>query len=215
MGNSARILIVDDHPVVLDGLALILGDLFPGSDIITASDGLSANALVDTYLDFDWIFLDVKLPDVSGVDLLEQFEASKLTAHTVILSSDNDPGVIDSVLKKNASGFLAKSFNRSELLECIAVIESGQNYLGKELAKELAHFRQYTLSEQKRIESRLTERQHETLLLLATGYSNKEIAVSFNIAESSVKSRVKSLMELFGADNRTHCVHEAKRLSII
>jgi len=215
MTAGTSILIVDDHPVVLDGLVLILSELIPEAKIVSASDGENASALVDAHLDFDWIFLDIKLPDTSGLDLLKIFEEKKLTAHTVILSSDSDSNIIDKVFKQNASGFLSKSFTRAELQKCIEVVESGQKYLPTDLMRELSHFRKFALVERHRIESKLTARQHETLLLIATGYTNREIAESCNIAESTVKSRVKSLMELFDADNRTHCVHEAKRLSLI
>lgn len=177
-------MIVDDHPVVLDGLVLILSELFPQSDIITASDGVSACTLVDSHLDLDWIFLDVNLPDTDGFDLLAHFDSKKLTAHTIILSSDSKPSMTDRALKQNASGFLSKAFTRHELRQCIETIESGQKYLAPDLLRELTHYRQYAMAEQQRIVSVLTKRQHQTLELLATGYSNKEIAVSCNIAES-------------------------------
>ncbi len=215
MATGTKILIVDDHPVVLDGLVLILSDLIPQSEIVTACDGATACSLVDAHLDIDWIFLDINLPDINGIELLKQFDARRSTSHTVILSSDSNPKLIDDVLKHNASGYISKSFSRSELQRCISVIESGKTYLEEGLLSEVSHYRKFTLAERQRIECALTERQHQTLTLMATGYTNKEIAVSCNIAESSVKSRVKSLMELFRADNRTHCVHEARRLKII
>lgn len=215
MSIGEKILVVDDHPVVLDGLVMNLTDLIPQCTILTAVDGASACNLVDGHRDVDWIFLDVNLPDVDGIELLKQFEAKKLTANTVVLSSDNSPNMTDRAMKQNVNGFLSKSFDRHELRKCIDVVEAGQIYLAPELRRELTNFRESVLAERQRVESDLTERQLKTLSLLAAGYSNKEIAQSCNVAESTIKSRVKLLMTTFDADNRTHCVFEARRLNII
>lgn len=210
-----KILIVDDHPVVLDGLVLILEELLPQSNIITAINGESACTLLDEHPDMDWIFLDVNLPDTDGIDLIKRFDDKKITANTIVLSSDNSPHMTDRALKQNASGFLSKSFSRSELRECIDVVKAGQIYLAPELQRELTNYRQTILMERQTVESMLTDRQFQTLSLLAAGYTNLEIARSCEVTESTIKSRVKLLMDVFNADNRTHCVHEARRLNII
>jgi len=210
-----KIMVVDDHPVVLDGLVFILSELMPCSTIITASDGASARDLATSHRDVDWIFMDVHLPDGNGIDLLRYFDSLKLTANTIVVSSDSKPEIVDRVLRQNTSGFLSKSFDRVELKTCMDAIEAGQLYLAPELKIEVNNYRQCVLAERRRIQALLTEKQLQTLSLLAAGYSNKEIASSFNVAESTIKSRVKLLMTAFEADNRTHCVYEAQRLGII
>lgn len=215
MSTGEKILVVDDHPVVLDGLVLILAELMPHSTIVTAVDGASARTLVNSHRDVDWIFMDVNLPDVDGIELLKHFDDMKLTANSIILSSDSSPDTADRALKQNASAFLSKSFDRSELRQCIDTVEAGKIYLAPELRRELTNYRESVLSVRQRVKSLLTKRQLETLSLLAAGYSNKEIALSCNVAESTIKSRVKLLMGIFEADNRTHCVYEAQRLNII
>ncbi len=208
-------LIIDDHPVVLDGLRLLLGDLQPRAQFYTAFSGQQAINLVETQYDLDWIFMDVNLPDADGIELLQQLDSRKVTAYIIVLSSDNRPGVIDRALKQNASGFLSKSFDRAELRQCIETVESGQVYLAPELKRELNNYRKSILAEKLHIEANLTERQRQTLIYLAQGYSNREIARSFRVTESTVKSHVQGLMALFEATNRTHCVSEAGRLDII
>ncbi|OED36572.1 hypothetical protein AB833_26610 [Chromatiales bacterium (ex Bugula neritina AB1)] len=210
-----KILIVDDHPVVLDGLVLMLKELLNPAEILTAADGKRACELVNEHRDVDWIFLDINLPDIDGIDLLRQFDKKKITANTVVLSSSNDPGAIDKALKSNASGFLSKSFVRSELRKCIDAVQSGRTYLNIELQRELTSYRQCVLADRQYVESIMTDKQMQTLSLLAAGYSNREIAVSFEVTESTIKSRVKTLMTIFNADNRTHCVHEARRLGFV
>ena len=206
---------IRDSPVVLDGLTMMLRDLLPQWEIFTAVDGCSARALVNRHQDFDWIFLDVNLPDVDGIKLLKEFDASKVTANVIVLSSDNNPAIVDSALSQNASGFLSKSFDNTELRACIDTIKHGQVYLAPEFQHELKYYRESVLAEKKHIEESLSIRQRQTLLLIAKGYSNREIACSFDIVESTVKSHIQALFLLFEADNRTHCVSEARRLNII
>lgn len=208
-------MIVDDHPVVLDGLASALTDLKPQGSIHKAVDGQSADALVSLNRDIDWIFIDFHLPDFNAIELMERFDSMKLTAKTVVMSSDDSPDMIDKVMSMNPSAYLSKSFNRDELQQCIDTVEAGQIYLAPSLRMELTSYRRSILAERQRIMSQLSERRLSTLALIAAGYSNKEIASSFNVAESTIKSRVKSLMVLFEADNRTHCVFEARRLGVI
>lgn len=215
MSTGEKILVVDDHPVVLDGLVLILSELMPHGVIFKATNGASARELVNAHRNLDWIILDVNLPDANGIELLAHFESMKLTANTIVLSSDSSPETADRALKQNASAFLSKSFERAELEKCIDTVESGQIYLAPELRRELNNYRKSVLAERRQVTSNLTDRQLQTLSLLAAGYTNKEIAHSCNVAESTIKSRVKLLMTAFDADNRTHCVFEAKRLNII
>lgn len=210
-----KILIVDDHPVVLDGLRLLLGDLFTDAEFYMADSGRKVMDVLDQNHDLDWIFMDVNLPDADGIELLMLLKSKKTSANTIVLSSDSSPAIADRALKHGASGFLSKSFDRSELKQCIHSIGKGQIYLETGLRLELTNYRHSVLAEIQHIEARLTRRQRQTLIYLAQGYSNREIAMSFNITESTVKSHVKALMALFEADNRTHCVSEATRLSII
>ena len=126
MAAMEKILIIDDHPVVLDGITLILSDLMQNAQFFTALDGAQACELIASHGDIDWIFLDVNLPDGDGIELMKVFETMKVTANIVVLSSDNSPDVVDRSLKQHASGFLSKSFDRNELQSCIHAIESGK-----------------------------------------------------------------------------------------
>lgn len=215
MSPAEKILIVDDHPIVLDGLAMALTHLRPQGSIYKAVDGESADALVSLHRDIDWIFMDFHLPDVDALELMQRFDKKKLTAKTVVMSSNESPDMIDRVMGMNPNAYLSKSFNRDELQVCISTIEEGKIYLAPTLRRELISYRRSVLAERQKILSQMSERQLSTLALIAAGYSNKEIASSCNVAESTIKSRVKALMMLFDADNRTHCVFEARRLGVI
>lgn len=215
MSVPEKVLIIDDHPVVLDGITLSLGEVMNDAILLTALNGAQACDVVKKQKDIDWIFLDVNLPDINGVELIKAFEKMKVTANVIILSSDDSPSIIDSALKQHACGFLSKSFNKIELQKCIDTVERGQIYLSKEHQQQLKIFRVSVLKEKQSIEENMSERQFQTLQLLASGYSNQEIASSLKIVESTVKSHVHALMAIFDADNRTHCVSEARRLHIL
>jgi len=212
---SDTILIVDDHPVVLEGLALILGEVMQPASLLTAADGAGARDRSRRHRDIRWIFLDVNLPDVDGIELIASLEGDGVTAFTVVLSSDADPALIDRAQRGKADGFLSKSFDRVELARCIEAIEQGEFFIVPEQRRQLKHFRESVLVERQSIQASLSERQRQTLLLLSKGYSNLEIARSLGIVESTVKSHVYALMTLFEADNRTHCVAEARRIGLI
>lgn len=215
MPITEKVLIVDDHPVVLDGLTIILSDVMSGAQIFKAIDGAQALTVVKNNVDIDWIFLDVNLPDIDGIDLIKAFKSLRITANIVVLSSDSSPSITDRALKQQANGFLSKSFVPSELTSCIKRIEQGKIFLLPPLQQQLTKYRDSVLVERQLIETHISNRQLQTLNLLANGYSNLEIADSLGIVESTVKSHIQALMSLFEADNRTHCAAEARRLNII
>ncbi len=209
-----NILIVDDHPVVLSGLQFALENAFAIQNTYTALNAADAIAIVRNNRDIDWIFLDVRLPDTSGLEVLKLLEDLKFTGYIVMLSSESSPSVIDIALKRQACGFISKSFKESDLKACIKTIQDGGVYLSTEDKINLQNYRASALKEKDHIRKNLSKRQNQTLQLMANGYSNKEIAASLNISESTVKSHVHALMSLFSADNRTHCVAEARRLHL-
>ncbi len=215
MPITEKVLIIDDHPVVLDGLSLILSDVMNGAQVFTACNGSQALNVVERNRDIDWIFLDVNLPDIDGIDLIMSLESKKITANIVVLSSDSSPSVTDRALKHHANGFLSKCFEQSDLLECIGTIKQGNIFLTPQLQRQLKSYRNSVLLEKQLIEAQISNRQMQTLKLLVMGHSNLEIAESLGIVESTVKSHIQALLSLFNADNRTHCAAEARRLNIV
>jgi len=215
MTVADKVLVVDDHPIVLDGIELTMRNFFASAEISTAINGADTLAYIEKNPDVDWIMLDINLPDINGIELLKAFRTRKLIANVIVLSSECDPEVIDSALKNKARGILSKSFDRNTIAECIKTVEQGGVFLIPEHAMQLKNYRESVLKEKILVEENISPRQQETLQLIAQGYSNQEIASVMKVAESTVKSHVSSLMSLFEADNRTHCVAEARRLKIL
>lgn len=213
--STEHILIVDDHPVVLDGLLSMLKSIRPNANFSTASNGADALEILNQSTTANWLFVDLNLPDMNGLELIETLQVKKAELNTIVLSSELDPFLINKALSLKVNGVLSKSFTKDVFEQCLVTIELGRVFLTPEHACELKYFRESQMLEQLHIKESLSARQIETLTLLSKGFSNSEIADSMHIAKSTVKSHVSALMELFEATNRTHCVSEARRLKIL
>jgi len=213
--NTELILIVDDHPVVLDGLHSMLKNIRPDATFSTANNAASAFQEFENKTAVDWLFLDLNLPDANGLDLVKRLRDNRLTTNIVVLSSELDPKTINDALSLNVNGVLSKAFTKDMFEQCMTTIEMGKVFLTSEHSTELKYYRESQMLERLHIKEGLSARQLETLTFLSKGLSNNEIAQSMKISQSTVKSHVSSLMELFEATNRTHCVSEARRLNIL
>ena len=215
MKKTEKILIIDDHPVFLTGIAALLERIIPCSEIVTASNGKDALLTIQDRPAFDWIFLDIILPDITGTDLLKKFLEIKLLANIIVVSSDDSAQLINDVIERRADGFISKQFNHKEFENCISTIEQGDIYLSMQHKQQLKNYREGVYAERNFVKNNLSERQKQALLMIAKGYSNQEISLQMKVTQSTVKSHVARLMDLFDADNRTHCVAEARRLGIL
>ena len=212
--NSLDVLIVEDHPLFMDGLRQIVSGLADTVEIHEAVSGRAALQQVEQFPFLDWIFLDLQLPDLSGIELLAQFKEMMITAPVLVVSSVDDIAVLDRLLSLGASGFLPKSATHDDFRRALSSIESQGVYVPTEQNEQLREYRQVVKNRTQYLRSNLTARQQEILLLMSQGYSNGEISSSLSISESTVKGHVSALLSLFDADNRTHCVAEAHRLGL-
>jgi DNA-binding NarL/FixJ family response regulator len=212
---SKKILLVDDHPLFMEGIAAILADLWPGVELLRATSAAAARSIALAHPDLDLVLFDYQLPDGNGLALLRDFRAARLAVPAVMISAFDDIALIDAALELGACGFIPKSADRSTYRLCLQQIENGDVFLLPETRRQLDQHRGDARVEKTRIASCLSPRQHEVLLLVATGYSNREIGTALGISESTVKSHMTQLLELFDADNRAHCVAEARRLKLV
>jgi len=210
-----HILIVDDHPVVLDGIHLLLNTIRPEADFITTTSGLEALTTIQSTQRIDWMFVDINLPDIHGLDLLKAVKASKLTCKVIVLSSEMKIETIDQALLLGVDGVLSKSFSKKIFELCLMTIDLGKIFLTAEHANELKYYRDSLADADTPLIKEVTKRQHEILCLLDKGMPNKVISTQMGISESTVKSHVSSLMTTLEANNRTHCVVKAREKGII
>lgn len=204
-----RILVVDDHPVVREGLVAILSTQSDFAVVGEASDGRQALELCQQ-LQPDLLLLDLELPELDGVAVLEQLD---LVAHKlrvlVFTAFDTDERIIGAV-RAGAQGYLLKGAPRDELFAAIRLIHAGGSTLHPLIASKLLRQVQRDTS---LVE--LTPREREVLQELAQGFANKQIAYTLNITERTVKFHLNSIFQKLGAHNRTEAVSIAYERQLI
>lgn len=213
--NKKTLLLVDDHPVYLEGFTHVLHTLFDNITLLLAENAHDALRLATDHLDIDYIFVDYQLPDQNGLALLKQLNDMLISAPVILVSGADNIDVLHEAMTLGASGFIHKGSNRNIYQTCLATIEQGNTFLTPEHRAKLTHHQNNIVKHSECIQRQLSIRRKEVLVLIAEGYSNAEIAHSLHISESTVKSHVSALLDTFDADNRSHCVAEAQRLRLI
>ncbi|PCI58532.1 MAG: two-component system response regulator NarL [Gammaproteobacteria bacterium] len=197
---TAKILLVDDHPMLRKGVAQLLS-LEDNLEVIAeASTGEEAITLAIKN-PVDLILLDLNMKGLSGIDTLSALKRAGVTSKVVIFSvSDNEADVLQA-LKFNADGYLLKDSEPEELIEKINLVLKGEFVISTPLTQILARSLRPALQKTSLIEN-LTQRELENLKLLANGKSNKDIANKLGITEATVKVHVKNLLKKLGLKSR-------------
>ncbi|HEY3056719.1 MAG TPA: response regulator transcription factor [Thermoanaerobaculia bacterium] len=191
-----KIVIVDDHPVVREGLVAAL-DRKNGIDVVGVFG--SAEEALGTRVNADVIILDLELPGLGGLDAIGRFNAPVLVL--TAYGTDED---IDRALEGGAKGYLLKGAPLDDIERAIAAVARGDAYLDPRVTTRVIRPRQ-----------RLTKREREVLRLVSEGKSNKEIAKKLRIAERTAKFHVTSIFNKLGAENRAQAVAIAAERHLI
>ena len=200
-----RVGIVDDHPVVRDGLAAILG-LQPDIKVVgEAATGREACALFDRQRP-DVLLLDLKMPGMDGLEVVQTLCAAHPEVRIVILTTYGGDEDIFRSLKAGAKGYLLKDAPRQQILEAIRTVHAGERYLPAAIVSKVAEHA---------LRPELTGREREVLQGMARGASNKEIGLALSISEGTVKTHVKAILAKLDAVSRTEAVTIATRHGII
>jgi two-component system NarL family response regulator len=200
-----RVGLVDDHPVVRDGLAAILG-LQPDITVVgEAGTGREACALFDRQRP-DVLLLDLKMPDMGGLEVVQTLCAAHPEARIIILTTYGGDEDIFRSLKAGARGYLLKDAPRQQILEAIRTVYSGERYLPLTIASKLAEHA---------LQPELTGREREVLQRMACGKSNKEIGAALFISEGTVKTHVKAILAKLDAVSRTEAVMIAAERGLV
>jgi DNA-binding NarL/FixJ family response regulator len=199
-----KILVVDDHALVREGLQQVLQGLQEQVEVLQAANCGQAFDIALNNPDLDLILLDFHLPDMTGLEALRILGLKHPELPVLILSASSDVMMMRQVLNAGACGFVTKSSLSDELLFAVKKVLEGEVYLPMEL-------RQDEGSESSLDVSRLTQRQELVLRELLDGRSNREISNTLNISEETVKSHVAAILRHFDVQNRTQAVVAAAR----
>ncbi len=212
LAPTIRILIADDHPVVRDGLAAMLGTQADFEVVATAADGQQAVRLA-AELRPDVVLLDLEMPELDGVEALTRLRAASPAVRALVFTAFDTDERILSAVRAGAQGYLLKGSPRDELFRAIRVVSQGGSLLQPVVASRL--MQRMARSTEDDGPAALTGRQVEVLRLLAQGRANKEIAADLVISERTVKFHVSAILSKLGAGNRTEAVRLAVQRGLV
>ena len=196
MDQPIRVMVVDDHPLLREGIAAVLEGQPDMLLVGEAVDGREAMARFEV-LRQDVTLMDLQMPDMNGIETIRAIRARWPDARIAILTTYRGDVRALHAIKAGAMGYLLKSTLRKELVEAIRLLAAGKRHFPPEIASELAAH----------LDSEgLTPREIEVLQCVALGKPNKVIASQLQISEDTIKGHLRSIMDKLGANNRTHAV---------
>jgi DNA-binding NarL/FixJ family response regulator len=196
---------VDDHMLVREGIASILQDQ---PDISLVAQAGSGREAIENFRQHrpDITLMDVRMPDMSGIEALRVILSEFPSARVIVLSTYAGDVQAAGAMKAGAYGYLLKTLVRKELVETIRLVHSGKRRVPPEIATEIAEHV---------ADDMLTQRELDILRKLAAGQPNKLIAVELDIAEGTVKTHMKSILQKLNATDRTHALIIAMKRGIL
>lgn len=201
-----KILVVDDHALVREGLRQVLKGLEPDVEVLEASVCARAFELAAQHIDLDLVLLDYHLPDMTGMEALDRFSLLHPELPIIVLSGSINIQLGQRTMDRGAAAFLTKSGKSDELLAVVRQVLAGSIYLPASLPGqpiESAPHHQPI--------SPLTPRQEEVLRLLMDGYTNKEIGRILDLSDETVKNHISAILRSFDVQTRTQAVLAAER----
>lgn len=210
-----RILIADDHTLFRRGLSLLLDRLYPGVELVEATDVPSALALGEVLESCDLVLLDLAMPGMEGLAGLERIRRSAPDARVVMLSATSDTEAVRDAIGLGARGYVPKSSSDEALRHALSLVMAGEIYVPASVLNQMSApgGGDDDLPADSPLR-RLTGRQRDTLELLVRGLSNKEIARHLGLLESTVKAHLKVIMKKLGAANRTQAALMATQMGL-
>jgi DNA-binding NarL/FixJ family response regulator len=202
---AIRVLCVDDHPLLREGIAVVINSQPDMSVVAEAASGAEA---IEAFRRFrpDVTLMDLRLPDMSGIDALVAIRSEFRDACVVVLTTFEGDAEMHRALEAGARAYLLKSMPAAALVDSIRKVHAGKKHIPPQVAASLAEYVG---------DDALTEREIDVLRLVADGNRNKDIANRLFISEETVKVHVKHIMEKLGARDRTQAVSIAVRRGVI
>jgi two-component system, NarL family, response regulator LiaR len=207
VSDTIRVLVVDDHAVVREGLRTFLS-LQDGIDVVgEAGDGREAVAMAERERP-DVVLMDLVMPRLDGVQAMRELRARVPRARVIVLTSFLDDDRLLPAIRAGAAGYLLKNVEPSELARAVRAADAGEALIDPAVAARLVDA---LADDDERDEQPLTAREQEVLDLVARGYANKRIALELGIAEKTVKTHVGHVLAKLGVADRTQAALYATR----
>jgi DNA-binding NarL/FixJ family response regulator len=200
-----RILTVDDHPLLREGIAAVLAN---ETDMLVVAEASNGREAVEQFRAHrpDVTLMDLQMPVMNGTDAILAIREEYPEARVIVLTTYSGDAQAVRALKAGASGYLLKSMVRKELVETIRSVHGGKKRIPPEIAVEMAEHH---------ADDALSEREIEVLREVAAGNANKVVALRLAVSEETVKAHMRSILSKLGANDRTHAVTIALKRGII
>ena len=214
--DKIGVCLVDDQTLVRQGIRSLLELSDDISVIAEAGDGAQAVEIIPQAKP-DVVLLDMRMPGMSGLDVLNALAAKNAQPPTIILTTFDDDQLVLAGLKAGARGYLLKDVSLEQLVDAVKTVASGGSLVAPVVTQRLLSGLERMQNEFVSLEQPdpLTDRETEILRLMAGGYSNKEIANSLTVAEGTVKNHVSNILSKLGVRDRTRAVLKAFEIGIV
>lgn len=208
-----KILVVDDHPVMLEGLSALLRQEGPQTIIVQASSATQALAAVESHQDLDIVVLDLMMPGASGLSTISEIGRARPELPVVVLSSSEDPIDVRNALSQGALGYVPKSASRTTLLSAISLVMNGELYIPPLMLNQIATAR--PVADRPTPRALLTPRQIDVLRRIGESLPNKTIAYEMDLSEKTVKAHITAIFKALNVVNRTQAAAAGRDLGLI
>lgn len=214
-----NILIVDDHALVRRGLSYVVKEGFPDADVVEAESAAAALAAMAASPNFDLALVDVRMPDLDGLELLKAVKTDYPDVPVIMLSTYENAPYVRRALADGAAGYLLKDATPEDLAQAIKVAISGSgNVLSPRVIQNLFEDQGSNSpngsGSGRRNEFSLTQRENDILVLLAEGRSNRDIAQKLFLSEKTVKAHLAAIFRKLGVTNRTQAAMAAVHMGV-
>jgi DNA-binding NarL/FixJ family response regulator len=203
---ATSVFIVDDHFMVIEGIRSLLQNEKNVECVGHATNAASCLSFLHQRQP-EIIFMDINLPDKSGIDLCKEVKEKYPSVFIIALSTFNQQSFIQKMMENGASGYVLKNATQDELVEAITVVASGKEYLSFEAARTLKKSEDSSIV--------LTRREKEVLELIATGMTNTEIATKLYVSSATVDTHRKNILAKFDVKNTAALIRMAIQLQLI
>lgn len=212
--SKIKILLVDDHQIIIDGLKSLLNN---SDEIVVAGEannGREALRIIDL-ITIDVILMDIDMPVMNGIDTLKEIGKRGLSVRVIILSMHQEAGMIKSLMNIGAHGYLLKSSSQDEVIDAIQKVASGQFCFSPEVTLSLLNKPQNNFQDSNPQIELLTDRETEIIRLIAEGFSNKEIGAKLFISHRTVDTHRTNLMKKLNVSNIAGLISYAIKNGIV
>ncbi len=206
--SAIRVLIVDDHPVVRQGVRSVLAN-HTDIQIVGESEDASALLTILESLEPDVVLVDIRLPGMNGIETTQRLKRDYPNVKVIVLTTYDDDDYLFGALRAGADGYLLKSASPQVLADSIRQVARGERLLSPNLVGKVMREFQDLAQDKARAASGLTDQELQVLRMIAAGATNKEIAEKVFWSEVTVKRKVQDILEKLGVANRAQAVAEA------